>query len=73
MLVRALCVDDISSLDVMVRSVLLVGSGTPNCDGQHQVGQNLINPSNKKLKTGQSPVLFPFEKLVDTPDLHGCM
>ena len=29
LLVRALCFDDISSLDVMVRSVLLVGSGTP--------------------------------------------
>ena len=39
-----------------------------NCGGLCQVGQNLINPSSKKLKTGQSPVIHPFEKLVDTGD-----
>ena len=44
-----------------------------NCGGQHQVGKNLTNPSNKKMKTGHSPVLHPFEKLVDTGAPWLCM
>ena len=72
LLVRALCFDYISSLDVMVRSVLLVGSGTPTVVACARLVKIWLTHQTKNWKQArvQSFILL---KNWWTLGIHGCI
>ena len=69
---RALCFDDISSLDVLVRSVLPLGSGTPTGMPCARLCKIWLTHQTKKWKQGRVQSCIPLENWL-TLWLHGCM